>query len=80
VVSLSGANSYAGQTLVANGSLMVDGSIAGSLLTNAPGTIIGGIGSNQGSFNAGGVVNPGDVGGIGTFSTANGLTMHSGAS
>lgn len=80
VVSLTGANSYAGQTLVANGSLMVDGSIAGSLLTNAPGTIIGGIGSNQGSFKAGGVVNPGDVGGIGTFTTANGLTMYPGAS
>lgn len=80
VVSLSGASSYAGQTLVASGSLMVDGSIGGSSLTNAPGTTVGGIGSNQGSFQAAGVINPGDVGGIGTFSTANGLTMHPGAS
>jgi fibronectin-binding autotransporter adhesin len=79
VNSLSGVNSYTGQTLVTGGSLMVDGSVGGlptSVLTNAPGTVVGGNGSVLGVFNADGIINPGDPGSIGTFTAADGLTVY----
>ncbi len=83
IVSLVGSNSYNGQTLATAGGLMIDGYVGGlaaSLLTNSPGAVIGGNGTNLGLFNAGGIINPGDANSIGTFTTANGLALFPGAS
>jgi fibronectin-binding autotransporter adhesin len=80
VVSLSASNTYSGTTLVNAGSLMVDGYLAGGgLVTNAAGATLGGIGTNLfGQFNAGGIINPGDAGGIGTLTVSN-LTLYASA-
>ena len=61
----------------------MDGSVGGlttSVLTNSPGATIGGNGTNFGVFNADGIINPGDPASIGTFSTANGLTVYANGS
>lgn len=81
ILSLSGSNSFAGQTTVGgNGSLMVDSYLAGGgLLTNSLPSTIGGTGTNSGPMNVGGNLNPGDANGIGTFNTADGLTLYPGA-
>lgn len=80
VVSLAVSNSYSGPTVVNSGSLMVDGYIAGGgTVSNAPGSTLGGIGTIlTGQVNADGVVDPGDVGGIGTLTVSN-LTLYAGA-
>jgi fibronectin-binding autotransporter adhesin len=77
VLTLTAANDFSGTTLVNAGSLMVDGVLSGGL-TNAPGTAIGGTGTNLGPVNVGGAIQPGDVDGVGTF-TSGALTLSSGA-
>lgn len=74
-LDLTGSNSYAGITLVDSGTLLLDGWLDGGLLTNAPGTTIGGNGTNLGPFTVAGIVNPGDVNAIGTLTAGNGLTL-----
>ncbi|HTB82134.1 MAG TPA: autotransporter-associated beta strand repeat-containing protein, partial [Candidatus Sulfotelmatobacter sp.] len=74
VVSLSASNSYTGLTSVKAGTLLVDGYIGGGgIVTNATGTTLGGTGGINGTLNANGNLNPGDVNGAGTL-TVNGNT------
>jgi autotransporter-associated beta strand protein len=61
-LDLTGSNSYSGLTLVSSGTLLLDGWLNGGMLTNLPGTTVGGNGTNLGPFSVAGTVNPGDVG------------------
>ena len=63
-LTLSGINSYTGDTLVNQGSLLVDGSIASPNTTVAPGALLGGRGVLGGNLNNSGVVSPGDSPGL----------------
>ena len=76
---LSGANSYTGPTVVSNGTLQVDGTSSGSgAVTTAVGTLLAGSGTVDGAITVGGQMNPGPVGGVGTFTANGGLTVSSG--
>lgn len=81
VVTLSGANEYAGTTLVTAGMLLVDGSTAvGSAVTVQNGATLGGTGTITGSLNVenGGLVSPGLSPGIlhsGNLDLAGGSTF-----
>lgn len=81
IVRLEGANTYTGATTVNGGLLVVDGSIASSILTtvNASGRLtgVGGVGVTQ--INAGGLVAPGAIASPGTSMTLTSLAMQSGA-
>lgn len=80
VVSLTASNGYSGATVVNAGSLMVDNFIGGGgSLSNAVGTVLGGTGTNLGPLNASGIINPGDVKAIGTYSVVGDATLYSGA-
>jgi autotransporter-associated beta strand protein/T5SS/PEP-CTERM-associated repeat protein len=63
---LTAANTYSGLTVVSNGTLLVDGSIAGNALV-ASGGALGGTGTISGAVtvNPGGALSPGD--GLGTL-------------
>ena len=80
VTSLAVSNNYSGTTLVTAGSLMVDGYLAGGgTVTNAVNATIGGVGAILfGQFNAGGIIDPGDAGGLGTLTVSN-LTLYASA-
>ena len=82
IVSLTASNSFSGQTTVSgNGSLLIDSYLGGGgPVSSGSGTTVGGNGTNLGPMNVAGNINPGDHNGIGTFTTADGLTLASGAS
>ena len=76
---LSAANTYTGTTIVSDGTLEVDGSLAsGSAVTIQSGGTLDGVGTVNGSVTAqsGGTVSPGDTSGI--LKTGN-LALNSGA-
>lgn len=81
VLSMSASNSYAGPTTVNNGTLIVDGALAGGgLVSSAAGTTLGGNGTIVGAVNAGGRINPGDLNTIGTLTVSNNVTLTPGGS
>lgn len=74
---LTGSNTHAGATTINAGRLDIDGSITGSVLVNAGGTL-GGIGSfGGGAVNAGGAIAPGNA--IGTLTSGSGLQFAAGS-
>src|SRR6185437_10519996 len=76
-LTLAGTSTYTGNTIVTNGTLLVNGFLnGGSVLTNAPGSVIGGTGTNAGPVSISGQLAPG-VAGAGTFGTG-ALTLNSG--
>jgi fibronectin-binding autotransporter adhesin len=78
-LTLGGANTYTGATVVSNGSLLVNGSTAaGSSVTVENGAILGGSGGINGitTVNSGGIIAPGNSIGQLTVST---LMLESGA-
>jgi autotransporter-associated beta strand protein len=79
VLTLSGANTYSGLTTVDNGTLAVDGSIAGAATVNNGGTLQG-IGSITGKVTVanGGILSPGDSPGtlsVGSLSLSSGSQL-----
>lgn len=78
IIELADANTYSGATAVSGGTLVVDGSISGTL-TTAGGTVLAGKGS-VGASSIGGTVSPAGATGVeaGTL-TLQGLTLNSGA-
>src|SRR6185437_672915 len=75
---LSGANTYAGPTVVTAGGLELDGSLAGALST-ASGTLLNGSGTAAGQVKVAGAMNPGPLNNAGTFTTGNPLILSLGA-
>lgn len=81
VVSMSASNSYAGPTTINNGSLIVDGALAGGgSVSGAAGTILGGNGTIAGAVSAAGQISPGDPNFVGTLTVSNNVTLSSGGS
>jgi fibronectin-binding autotransporter adhesin len=78
-LTLSGANAYSGTTVLAAGTLQMDGaSGAGSLITSN-GTLLAGSGTINGPATVRGQFNPGPVNGPGTFKAHGGFTLATGA-
>ena len=76
-LTLSGASSYSGPTVVNAGTLLLNGIISGGgTLSTASGTLLAGTGTNSGSVQVAGQLTPGTS--AGTF-TAGGLNLQSGA-
>jgi autotransporter-associated beta strand protein len=75
---LSGANTYAGQTLLNTGVLAVNSSVAGGL-TSVAGTTLLGSGTINGALDVSGLLNPGTLGGAGTLTAAGPVTLQPGA-
>lgn len=81
---LGGTNGYTGPTTVSNGTFGVNGSIASltTVLSNAVLTGTGAIATNNATaltVNAGGIVNPGAVGTIGTLTVTGNVAFASGS-
>jgi autotransporter-associated beta strand protein len=80
-LTLSGANTYSGATIVNGGTLIINGStVAASAVTVNTGTILGGSGTINGTVNvaAGGILAPGGVNATNTLTltnTGNALTL-----
>ncbi len=79
VLTLAASNDFSGTALVTNGTLLVDGVLSGTL-TNAPGTAIGGSGTNFGPVNVGGLIQPSASTGTPATFTSGALTLSPGAS
>jgi autotransporter-associated beta strand protein len=79
-VTLTGSNPYTGPTVVSNGNLIVDGSIASSRTTvNSNSTLSGSGTVGSTDINAGGFLVPGPVGAPGQMTVTGSLTLQSGA-
>jgi autotransporter-associated beta strand protein len=77
-LTLAGANTYTNTTLVSGGKLIVDGSLAGSLITVTNGAVLGGSGSVQAvTMLSGSTLAAGNGPGTMTFNDA--LTLASGS-
>ncbi len=79
VLDLTADNTYTGTTEVGDGTLLVDGSQAGSPVTIDSGATLGGIGTVGSITASGGTVSPGDTG-PGLFTDSGDLTLQSDAS
>lgn len=78
-LTLSGATTFAGNSTVDGGTLQVDGSVAGSVVTNT-GAVLSGIGTvNTNVTVAGGTLSPGGNGGAdaGTLNVVGSVTLNS---
>lgn len=78
-LTLSGANSYSGITVLAAGTLQIDGSSGPGSLSTSNGTLLAGSGTINGLATVRGQLNPGSVNGTGVFKAHGGLTLISGA-
>ena len=82
-LGLSGANSFTGPTTIGNGTLVLNGSLRSpvTVCSNAVLTGTGWVTTNTTALavNAGGIVDPGSVGGIGTISVTGNVSFASGA-
>ena len=76
-LTLNGANTYAGATLINEGTLQVNGSTAGGAVTVAAGATLGGTGTVGGLVTVSGTLSAGAS--IGTLGLGNGLVMNPGA-
>lgn len=80
VLVLSGANSYSGATVLANGSLQIDGVTTGAgALSTSNNTVLAGNGTINGAVTVRGQLNPGSLTGPGSFKAHAGLTLASGS-
>lgn len=73
VLTLTASNEFDGETIVSNGTLLVDGSLNGTLTNTASG-VIGGGGTNFGSVMVSGMIEPSAISGVPTTFTAGDLT------
>jgi fibronectin-binding autotransporter adhesin len=78
-LTLSGANTYGGATVLAQGTLQIDGSSGGGSLSTSNGTLLAGSGTISGLATVRGQLNPGPVNGPGTFKAHGGLALAAGA-
>jgi len=79
-LTLSGANTYTGATLLNNGALEIDQTSSGTgPVTTSAGTVLAGGGVVNGAVTVGGQLNPGFATGPGTFQAGNGLTLSAGS-
>lgn len=78
-MTLASANTYTGPTQVADGTLIVNGSLANTLVSVSAGATLGGSGTIGGltTLSAGALLSPGNSPGTLTFT--NGLTLNSGS-
>jgi fibronectin-binding autotransporter adhesin len=80
VLVLSGANSYSGATVLANGSLQIDSATTGAgALSTSNNTVLAGSGTINGAVTVRGQLNPGSLTGPGSFKAYAGLTLASGS-
>jgi fibronectin-binding autotransporter adhesin len=79
-LTLSGANTYNGATLLTSGTLEIDQTSSGTgPVTASAGTVLSGGGVVNGAVTVGGQFNPGFATGPGTFQAGNGLTLSAGS-
>jgi len=78
-LTLSGASSYSGITVLAVGTLQIDGGSGSGALSTSNGTVLAGSGSINGPATVRGELNPGPLNGPGVFKAHGGLTLASGA-
>jgi len=78
VLTVTASNDFSGTTFVSNGTLLLNGVLSGTL-TNAPGSVIGGTGTNSGAVNVGGLIQPSAVNGAPATFTSGDLNLYSGA-
>ena len=73
-MTLSGANTYTGPTIVSNGTLQVDGSLASGSAVSVNGGTLAGIGTINGLVTNNATLAPGDAG-IGTLTISSNITL-----
>ena len=76
-LTLTGANIYTGTTTVAGGSLLIDGSINGSLVTVSSGATLGGVGTISAPITNNGTLRPSTV--SGTLTTSGPVIFNTGS-
>jgi autotransporter-associated beta strand protein len=77
VTTLSAANTYTGNTVVSNGTLLVNGALAGAV-SAAGGATLGGTGTIAGALNNNATFAPGS-GGLGTLTVGGSITLNAGS-
>src|SRR5262249_15620603 len=78
ILTVTSSNSFSGATVVNSGTLILNGVLSGSL-SNAPGSVIGGNGTNAGTVTVGGMLQPSAVANTPRTFSAGTLTANSGA-
>ncbi|MDR3458888.1 MAG: autotransporter-associated beta strand repeat-containing protein [Verrucomicrobiae bacterium] len=73
VLTVLASNDFSGTAVVVNGTMVLNGVLSGTL-TNAPGTTIGGSGTNAGLINAAGLIQPSAATATPTTFTSGGTT------
>jgi autotransporter-associated beta strand protein len=78
ILTVTSSNSFSGATVVNSGTLILNGVLSGSL-SNTPGSVIGGNGTNAGTVTVGGTLQPSAVANTPRTFSAGTLTANSGA-
>ncbi len=76
---LSGGDNYSGPTLVSAGSLLVNGALSSSIVTNDVAGTLGGTGTITAPIDSKGQINPGPINAAGTLTINGPVTLDSGA-